>query len=57
VSLSPSIVEVVAAVARQRLGKHVPAAMTTQPTVEELLVAVFYMQSVSYQIFYEVKEK
>jgi hypothetical protein len=34
---------------RQRLGKHVPAAMNTHATTE-LLDAVFSMRSVSYQI-------
>jgi hypothetical protein len=43
-------------VARQRLGKHLPAAMNSQATMEELLDAVFSMRSVSYQI-YVVKEK
>jgi hypothetical protein len=37
------------AVARQRIGKHVPMAMNTCLKVE-LLAVVFNMQSVSYQI-------
>jgi hypothetical protein len=37
-------------VARQRLGKHVPAAMNTHATIEELLDVAFYMRLVSYQI-------
>jgi hypothetical protein len=37
-------------VARQPLGKHFPATTSTNTTVEELLDAVFYMRSVSYQI-------
>jgi hypothetical protein len=36
--------------ARQRLSKHVPAAANT--TVEELLDAVFLVQSVLYKIIY-----
>jgi hypothetical protein len=38
------------AVATQRLGKHVPAAKTTQAIIEELLEAVLSMRPVSYQI-------
>jgi hypothetical protein len=38
------------AVARQRLGKHVQAATNAHATTEELLDAVFSMQSGSYQI-------
>jgi hypothetical protein len=38
------------AVARKRLGKHVPAATNTRTTIEELLEAVFSMQYVPYQI-------
>jgi hypothetical protein len=34
------------AVARERLGKHVPAATNTDATIEELLEAVFYVGSV-----------
>jgi hypothetical protein len=37
------------AVARQRLGKHVPATTNTHET-DELLDAVFSMRFVSYQI-------
>jgi hypothetical protein len=33
------------AVARQRLGKHVPAAKNTYATIEELLDAVFSVVS------------
>jgi hypothetical protein len=39
-------------VARQRLGKHVPAATNTRATTEELLDALFSMRSMSYQILY-----
>jgi hypothetical protein len=34
------------AVARERLGKHVPAATGTHATIEELLETAFSMQSV-----------
>jgi hypothetical protein len=37
------------AIARQRLGKHVPAATNTHATIEEMLNASFSMRSVSYQ--------
>jgi hypothetical protein len=37
-------------VARQRLSKHFSAAKNTEATTEELLDAVFYMQSVLYGI-------
>jgi hypothetical protein len=37
-------------VARQRIGRHIPAARNTQATIEELLDAVFPMRSVSYKI-------
>jgi hypothetical protein len=37
-------------VARQRLGKHVPAATNTHEREEEELDAVFPMRSLSYQI-------
>jgi hypothetical protein len=36
-------------VARQWLSKHVPAAMNTFTTIEELLAASVSMQSVSHQ--------
>jgi hypothetical protein len=39
------------AVARQRLGKHVPPATNIHATTEELLDEVFSMQPMSYQIF------
>jgi hypothetical protein len=35
------------AVARQRFGKHVPAATNTHAAIQELLDSVFYMWSVS----------
>jgi hypothetical protein len=35
------------AVAKQRLGKHVPAATNTHTTIEEVLDAVFSVRSVS----------
>jgi hypothetical protein len=38
-------------VARQRLGKHVPAVPNTHTTVEVLLDVVFSMWSMSYEIF------
>jgi hypothetical protein len=38
-------------VARQRLGKHLPAAKNTHATAEEMLDAVFSTWPVSYQIF------
>jgi hypothetical protein len=38
-------------VARQRLGKHVPAVTNAHETVQELLDAVFSMRSVPYRIF------
>jgi hypothetical protein len=34
------------------LDKHIPSATNTHVTVEELLDAVFYMRSVSYQILH-----
>jgi hypothetical protein len=37
-------------VTSQQLSKHVPAVTNTQATIEELLDAVFYMRSVSYQM-------
>jgi hypothetical protein len=37
-------------IARQWLGKHVPATKNTQATTEEMLDAVLSMRSVSYQI-------
>jgi hypothetical protein len=37
-------------VARQQLGKHMPAARNTNATTEELLNVVYSMWSVSYQI-------
>jgi hypothetical protein len=42
------------AIARQWLDKHVPAVTNTYATIEELLDAVFSMQSVSYQIINSV---
>jgi hypothetical protein len=36
-------------VAKQRLGKHVPAATNTHSTREELLDASFSVRSMSYQ--------
>jgi hypothetical protein len=38
------------AVAGQQLGKHIPTAMNTHATTEELLDMVFSMQSVLSQI-------
>jgi hypothetical protein len=38
-------------IARQRLGKDVPAVTNTQATKEEMLDMVFSMPSLSYQIF------
>jgi hypothetical protein len=38
------------AIARQRLGKQVPAARNTHATIKEVLDTVFSMQVVSYQI-------
>jgi hypothetical protein len=38
-------------VARQRLGKHLPAATNTHATVEELFDVVFYMP---YRIRYSI---
>jgi hypothetical protein len=35
--------------ARQRLSKHVPAAMNTHAAIRELLDSVFSVRSVSYQ--------
>jgi hypothetical protein len=37
-------------VARKRLGKHIPAATNAKERIEELLDAVFFLRSVSYQI-------
>jgi hypothetical protein len=37
-------------VARQRLGKQVPAATNRRATIEELMDAVFSMRAVSYEI-------
>jgi hypothetical protein len=37
-------------IARQRLGKHFPAATNTRAKKEGLLDAVFSMRSLSYQI-------
>jgi hypothetical protein len=37
-------------IARQWLSKHVPAAMHTQATIEELLDVVFSVQSMLYQV-------
>jgi hypothetical protein len=34
----------------QMLSKHVPAAMNTHATIEELLDALFSMRFVSYQV-------
>jgi hypothetical protein len=42
-------------VARQRLGKHVPAATNTHATVKELLDPVFSMRSALNQICIERK--
>jgi hypothetical protein len=36
-------------IARQLMGKHVPAATNTQATVEELLGASFSMRDMSYK--------
>jgi hypothetical protein len=36
-------------VARQRLGKHIPAATNTHATIEELLDTILSMRSVFYQ--------
>jgi hypothetical protein len=38
------------AVAKQRFGKHVPAAKNRRAVIEELLEEVFSMRSMSYQI-------
>jgi hypothetical protein len=45
------------AVARQWLGKHVPAARNTHSTIDELLDAVFPMQSVISSTQHVVKGK
>jgi hypothetical protein len=37
-------------VARQRFGKHLPAATNTPATIEELIDSVFSLRSVSYKI-------
>jgi hypothetical protein len=37
-------------VATQQLGNHVPTGTNTYETVEELLDAMFFMPSMSYQI-------
>jgi hypothetical protein len=37
------------AVAKERLGKHVPAAMYTRGTIEDFLDTPFSMRFVSYQ--------
>jgi hypothetical protein len=37
-------------VARQRLDKHIPAALNTYATIEKLLEAVFSTRSMSYQV-------
>jgi hypothetical protein len=37
------------AIARQRLGTHVPAATNTHATIKELLDMVFSVRSMSYQ--------
>jgi hypothetical protein len=34
---------------KQQLGEHVPAAMNTHATIEEILDVLFYKESVSYQ--------
>lgn len=39
------------AVAGQRLSKHVPEAANIHATTEGLLDAVFYMRSVTFQIY------
>jgi hypothetical protein len=44
-------------VARQRLGKHVPTAMNTHVTIEELLDAVFSVPSVSQHVICRENEK
>jgi hypothetical protein len=44
-------------VARQQLGRYVPAATNTHKTIEELLDAVFSMRSVSYQIYLVCSER
>jgi hypothetical protein len=36
-------------VARQRLGENLTAATNTKATIEELIEALFFMRSVSYQ--------
>jgi hypothetical protein len=43
--LKAGIVEEEAAIARQRHGKHISTAMNKHETIEELLEAVFSMQS------------
>jgi hypothetical protein len=45
------------AVARQWLGKHVPAATNTHETLEEVLEAVFSMGPVWYKIHTQYAEK
>jgi hypothetical protein len=37
-------------VARQRLSKHLPAAINTHATIKELLEAVFSARFVTYQL-------
>jgi hypothetical protein len=52
-SLKAGIVEAEeTAAARQRLGKHLPAATNTHVTIEELLDAEFSMRFMSYQILF-----
>jgi hypothetical protein len=41
-------------VAKQELGKNIPAATKTHVAIEELFGAVFYMRSVSCRIQYSV---
>jgi hypothetical protein len=39
-------------ISRQRLGKYFVAAMNTHATVDELLDAMIFMRSVTFQTFY-----